>query len=478
MTAKADASSARTPWTAINWSVVELQVNQLQMRIAKATREGKHRRAKSLQWLLTHSYCAKLLAIKRVTENQGRRTAGVDGILWQTPTQKLQAIITLQRRGYKPLPLRRIYIPKKNGKLRPLGIPTMRDRAMQALYLLALEPISESIADKNAYGFRPRRSCADAIEQCFSALAKKTSAQWILEGDIKACFDKISHQWLLDNIPIDKSMLSKWLKAGYIEQSQLYATDGGTPQGGIISPTLLTITLKGLEGLLKANTKPKDKVHLATYADDFIITGATKEILEQTVKPLVEEFIKERGLELSQEKTLITHINDGFDFLGFNVRKYKDKLLIKPARKNVKIFLDNIRGIIKRNATAKTETLIHLLNPKLKGWGNYYRHVVSKVTFSEVDSNVFKSIWRWVERRHPNKNVRWKRRKYFGTVKLNHWVFQAVVPYEDGHRLIRLFYTTSIPIKRHIKIRAEANPYNPDYQEYFRERDNGKRRFK
>lgn len=453
---------------------MEAQVKQLQRRIAKATREGKHRKVKSLQWLLTHSYCAKLLAVKRVTGNQGGKTAGIDKVIWRTTKQKIQASATLKRRGYKTLPLRRIYIPKKNGKLRPLGIPSMRDRAMQALYLLALEPISESIADKNAYGFRPKRSCADAIEQCFNVLAKKASATWIFECDIKACFDKINHQWLLDNVPTDKIMLNKWLKAGYIEQLQLYATDEGTPQGGIISPTLLTITLQGLEDMLITNTKPQDKVNLVTYADDFIITGATKEILEQTVKPLVEEFIKVRGLELSQEKTLITHINDGFDFLGFNLRKYKDKLLIKPAKKNVKLFLENIREIIKQNATAKTENLIYLLNPKLHGWGNYYRHVVSKATFKTVDNNVFQAIWKWIARRHPDKNEAWKLRKYFVTVKLDHWVFQTKEPYEGGYRLVSLRRVSAIPIKRHVKIRADANPYDPQYQEYFREREIGR----
>jgi RNA-directed DNA polymerase len=202
---------------------------------------------------------------------------------------------------------------------------------MQALHLLALEPVSETIADKNAYGFRPKRSCADAIEQCFITLAKKSSAQWILEGDIKACFDTVSHPWLRDHIPMDKTILNQWLSAGYIEKQKLYPIIGGVPQGGVSSPTLLTITLSGLETALKAVTKERDRVHLITYADDFVITGATREILEHTVKPLVINFIKERGLELSEEKTLITHIDNGFDFLGFNIRKYNGKLLIKPV---------------------------------------------------------------------------------------------------------------------------------------------------
>ena len=476
MTARADASLMRATWSAINWVTVEAQVKQLQLRIAKATREKKHRKVKSLQWLLTHSYYAKLLAVKRVTTNRGCKTPGVDGIIWRTPGQKMRAVETMKRRGYQPQPLRRIYIPKKNGKLRPLGIPTMLCRAQQALYLLALEPVSESIADNQAYGFRPKRACSDAIEQCFKILAPKNRATWVLEGDIKSCFDKISHQWLLDNIPMDKVMLNKWLKAGYIDNGQLLPTHEGTPQGGLCSPTLLTITLAGLEKAIKTATTSQDKVNLVTYADDFIITGATREVLEQTVKPVVENFIKERGLELSMEKTLITHINDGFDFLGFNVRKYNGKLLIKPAKKNVSAFLENIRTIIKQNATAKTEYLIHLLNPKLRGWANYYRHAVSSKTFAKVDHNIFQAICTWAKRRHSNKSSTWVKEKYFCRVEHDNNVFNAgMKKVSGGYKLVRLFKTSLINIIRHVKIMAKANPYDPIYNSYFEKRELRKR---
>jgi RNA-directed DNA polymerase len=331
------SSTHEVHWHSINWAQCHQTVRRLQTRIVKATQEGRHGKAKALQWLLTHSFSGKALAVKRVTENQGRNTSGVDRETWPTPKAKSQAILSLKRRGYKPLPLRRVYIPKSNGKMRPLGIPTMKDRAMQALYLLALEPVAETKADKNSYGFRPQRSTADAIGQCFCALGRKTSTQWILEGDIKGCFDNINHDWLLESIPTDKVILKKWLKAGYIDKRTLFATDAGTPQGGVISPTVMNMTLDGFEGMLRKRY-PKNKpvkINFIRYADDFIITGSSKELLENEVKPLVEQFLSARGLELSQEKTRITHIDEGFDFLGQNIRKYNGKLLIKPSKKNL-----------------------------------------------------------------------------------------------------------------------------------------------
>ena len=251
MTAKAGAALDHIPtWETLKWQTIEGEVRRLQARIVKAVQEGRWNKAKALQRLLTRSASGKLLAVRRVTENDGKRTPGVDEELWDTSQKKLTAAMSLTVRGYFPQPLRRVYIPKANGKLRPLGIPTMRDRAMQALYLLALDPIAETTADHASYGFRQARSCADAIERCFACLCHGNPV-WILEGDIKGCFDNISHQWLLDRVPLGKSILRRWLKSGYLEKQIFYDTISGTPQGGIISPVLANFALDGLEQRLR-----------------------------------------------------------------------------------------------------------------------------------------------------------------------------------------------------------------------------------
>jgi RNA-directed DNA polymerase len=462
-------------WGSINWSKVLGQVRRLQARIVKATQAGHHNKVKALQWLLTHSFSGKALAVKRVTGNKGKNTPGVDKIIWKTSEAKTKAIASLKRRGYSALPLRRVLIPKKNGKTRPLGIPVMKCRAMQALHLLALEPVAETTADPNSYGFRPERSTADAGGQCFIALARMSSAQWVLEGDITGCFDNIGHDWTLANIPTDKVILRKWLKAGYVYENELFPTEAGTPQGGIISPVLANMALDGLEAMLAEkfpNAKQKGlKMNMVRYADDFIITGNSKEWLEQEVKPVVVEFLAIRGLVLSPEKTKITHIGDGFDFLGWNIRKYSDKLLMKPSKANIKAHLDKIREVIKGNKTSKQENLIRLLNPILRGWANYHKHVVAKKTFSRVDAQVWLMLWRWAVRRHPDKNVGWVKGKYFKSKGLRNWVFAVTEKSEDGTQWeLVLLNESDTPIQRHVKIRAKANPHDPQWEPYFESR--------
>ena len=438
--------------------------------IAKAIRAGQHGKAKALSWLLTHSRSAKLLAVKRVTENKGAKTPGVDNVIWRTDRQKYAATQNLKRRGYRPQPLRRHYIPKKNGKLRPLSIPTLQDRAMQALHALALKPIAETVADRNSYGFREGRSCADAIGQCFIVLAKSYAPVWVLEGDIKSCFDRISHEWLLKNIPMDKRMLRQWLKAGYWEKGQLFPTNEGTPQGGIISPLLANLTLDGMEQAIRSRIKIRhDQVNFIRYADDFIVTARTKEILEQKVKPAVVAFLAQRGLELSEQKTTITHIETGFNFLGQNVRKYKNKLLIKPAKDGVKALVQKTRECIKGTHGQTAATLISKLNPIVRGWANYHRHVCSGKTFWTLDRIIHHQLLRWARRTHPNKSYGWLKRKYFsagGALGFSTRIHQGT----GESKVLRLYQFAKTVIERHIKVRGEANPYDPDYTEYFERR--------
>jgi RNA-directed DNA polymerase len=483
-TAKAVGAVSReaVKWHAIDWQAINRNVRRLQARIVQATKAGKWGRVRALQRLLTCSHSGKVTAVRRVTENRGKRTPGVDKVVWITPEKKMKAAHELRRRGYRPQPLRRVYIPKSDGKtMRPLGIPTMKDRAMQALHLLALDPVVETKADKNSYGFRQQRSCADAMVQCFTAL-KSANTQWILEGDIKSCFDRISHNWLLAHVPMDRVILQKWLKSGYMDKHVLYETTDGTPQGGIISPALANCALDGLERLLREKfpkrliRHSREKfpcVNLIRYADDFVITGKSKELLEEDVKPLVEQFLRERGLELSPTKTVITHVEKGFDFLGQNVRRYPNgKLLITPSKKNVKTFLDRIRTIIKAARAMSAAKLIDRLNPIIRGWANYHRHEVSKRTFRCVDHYIFSSLWQWARRRHPQKSLHWVKQKYFTRREHRDWSFFGDTCDDAGQPIkVWLYRAYSTPIKRHVKVKSEANPYDPVDETYFEKRE-------
>ena len=478
-------SNEAAEWFAIDWPSVYRNVRRLQVRIVKAMKENRWNKVKALQRLLTHSYSGKALAVRRVTENNGKRTPGVDRIIWKTPEDKIKAVRDLRRREYHPQPLRRVYIPKKSDRTakRPLGIPTMIDRSQQALHLLALDPVVETAADKNSYGFRQHRSCADAIAQCFITLSHAPNTQWILEGDIKACFDQISHEWLLANVPMDRTILQKWLKSGYMDKHVLHETTEGTPQGGIISPALANYALDGLERLLRKKfpegTRLKSlggksaSVNFIRYADDFVITSKSKEILEGRVRPAVEQFLQQRGLELSPKKTVITHVEKGFDFLGQNVRRYPNgKLLIKPSKKNLKTFLDGIRQTIRNARGMSAADLIDLLNPKIRGWAHYHRHVVSSRIFSSVDRSIFYNLWQWARGRHQKKTSHWLKKKYFEKRGTRDWCFFGETCDDQGQlHKAWLYHARSTPIRRHVKVKGEANPYDPAFETYFEERE-------
>jgi RNA-directed DNA polymerase len=475
----AGAAPERTPdWHSIDWRKVWRTVRRLQARIVKAVAEGRWNKVKALVYLLTRSFSGRALAILRVISNSGAKTPGVDGVLWNTPEAKSAAFGTLRRHGYQPQPLRRVYIPKSNGQRRGLGIPTMTDRAMQALYLLALDPIAETQADSHSYGFRLERRCADALEQVHTLLSHQHGPQWILEGDIKACFDKISHEWLLTHVPMDRQVLGQWLKAGFLEKHVWFATTEGTPQGGIVSPALANWTLDGLQRLLDdhfAQTpKPRriNKVHLVRYADDFLITGTSKELLRDQVQPLVAHFLKERGLELSHEKTQITHVEDGFDFLGQNVRRYDNgKVLTKPSSPSVKTFLAKIQETIDRSGSLTAGEMIRRLNQQIKGWTMYHRYAASKRTFSYVDYRIFQMVWRWCRRRHPSKGRKWIKENYFRQEGNRHWVFTGLLRGPNGQgRPIQLMSAASVKIIRYVKIRSAVNPYDPEWELYLEAR--------
>ena len=414
-----------------------------------------------------------MLAVRKVTTNKGKNTAGIDKIVWQSPSDKMRAALSLSDKNYKAKPLRRVYIEKKGKKSkRPLSIPAMYDRAMQALYAMALQPVAETTADPNSYGFRKYRSCQDACEHIFIALSRKYSPQWVLEGDIKGCFDNISHEWLIENIPMDKSVLKQFLKCGYVYDGELYPSEDGTPQGGVISPILANMALDGIQNMLAENfdtsrkgnissrEHKKHKVNFIRYADDFIVTAINEETATQA-KRCIKEYLAQRGLQLSEEKTFITNINEGFDFLGWNFRKFKEKLIIKPSDKSIKSLTDSLHEtIIQKGRTLPQKIMIHQLNQKLTGWGNYHKSVCSKVTFQKVDRTVFILLWKWACHRHPRKGRRWIKEKYWHAKGSRNWVFAT-----DEAELRALSY---IPIVRHPKLKLSENPYIN--QQYFIER--------
>ena len=459
-----DTATLERQWKSIDWKKAEVEVNRLQARIAKATQEKKWSTVKRLQYLLTHSYYAKVLAVRKVTTNKGKNTPGVDKELWNTPAAKMRGVLSLTDKGYKAKPLRRVYIEKKGKKAkRPLGIPCIYDRAMQALYALALDPVSETTADTKSFGFRKGRCAQDACEYIFTALSRKYSPQWVLEGDIRGCFDHISHEWLTEYIPMDTSVLKQFLKAGFVFQEELFPTDEGTPQGGVISPILANMALDGMQkaladrfhtnrlGKVDLRFKNAHQVNLVRYADDFIVTAATKEIAEEA-REIVRTFLAARGLELSEETTVITHIEDGFDMLGWTFRKFKGKLIVKPSKKSVKTLNDNLHNtVLERGKAWRQEDLIRVLNRQMRGWANYHQSVCAKDAFSRADHILYEMLWRWAKRRHPQKNRKWIAAHYWHSKELRNWVFAT-----KNAELMRL---GEVPIVRHTKIRMSANPY-------------------
>jgi len=397
-----------------------------------------------------------------VTTNKGKKTPGIDGIVWLTSSEKMKAIYQLNTKAYNASPLKRVYIEKYGKKeKRPLSIPTIKDRAMQALFLLALEPIAETKADVISFGFRKCRSAHDAQRHIHNLLAKKASPQWIIEGDIKACFDKISHDWILENIPMEKDILNKFLKAGYVFEGKLFPTTEGSAQGGIISPTIANMVLDGMEDAIarsfwpgkKSRSEVKDThrngVNVVRYADDFIVTAYSETTAKEIIK-VIEQFLSIRGLTLSPTKTKITTINQGFDFLGWNFRKYSGKLIVKPSLKSTQKLVATISQEIKNRKSSTQSQLINRLNQILRGWTNYHQSVCAKETFGKIDYVMWEMLYHWAKRRHRNKSKQWIIQKYWGEIGTRRWVFK-----EENTILIK---ASDTPIVRHIPLKLDQNP--------------------
>lgn len=454
-------------WDLIPWRPIENAIRKLRRRIFRATREQKWNVVRSLMKLMLRSYFNLLVAVRRVTQvNKGKKTAGVDKHVALTPKARWALVRSMgEHTLWKAKPTRRVYIPKagKPGQKRPLGIPTTRNRVAQAIVKNALEPCWEAQFEPNSYGFRPGRSIHDAIEHCWNLLQKGRRRPWILDADLRSAFDKISHEHILKAIGQmpGRELVKAWLKAGYVEAEFFHETESGTPQGGVISPCLLNIALNGLQDALGP------VYGYVRYADDFIVCASSREQLE-AAKLTIEEWLKPRGLELNSEKTRIVHIDDGFNFLGFSIRRYKGKCLVKPQKEKVLGFLKRLRSWLNKHKQATAENVIRHLIPILRGWSENYSHVVSKQTFSYVSNELWKMLWKWCLRRHPKKGKPWIAKKYFGA--FDSWIFQAKV----RDTTLYLYDVALVPIERHTKVRAAASPDDPALQGYWRERQEGR----
>jgi RNA-directed DNA polymerase len=475
-----------TDWNAIDWRKVQRSVSNLRRRIFRASKEGDHRKVRSLQKLVLRSYANALWSVRRVTQiNAGRNTPGVDMLVVKTSKARNELVDHI--RSYQPWkakPARRVYIPKGGGKKRPLGIPTVTDRVMQAIVKNALEPYWEARFEPASYGFRPGRGCHDAIAKIFSIARPNKRKKWVLDADIEGAFDSISHNKLLEAIgPFPaRELVRRWLKAGYVQMGTLHQSEAGAPQGGVISPLLMNIALHGMENALGVRYDRRGQIKgsraLVRYADDWVMFCESEEDAQAALRE-AKDWLLERGLRLSAEKTRIVHLCEGFDFLGFNIRHYPApqtarsgyKLLIKPSKESVREFKERMRNEWMALKGHNVMEILKRLNPIVRGWANYFRIGVSKHTFETLDYWMFDRCARHVRSNHSRKGWRWCRKKYWGVLnpkRADRWVFGDK---STGAYLLKLSWT---PIKRHVLVKGAASPDDPTLRGYWIERERRK----
>lgn len=481
--------TAGTNWSAVAWQKVNKNVTNLRQRIYRAAKQGDLKKVRSLQRLMLRSYSNRLQAVRRVTQiNAGKKTPGVDKLIIKTPEARGKFADALkQYEVWKAQPVRRVYIPKANGKKRPLGIPVMTDRAIQAMVKNALEPYWETKFEGSSYGFRPGRGCHDAIEAIYNSARgdARSRKKYVLDADIKGAFDNISHAYLLKtigNFPA-RELVKQWLKAGYVELGELHLVNSGTPQGGVISPLLANVALHGMEEALNIKWRYRrdrdvfelqSRRALVRYADDFVVFTETEEDAEEC-RRILTGWLAERGLQFSEEKTQTVSLKDGFNFLGFNVRRYevKDrrsslKLLIKPSKESVQQYRDNLKAEWKKLLGHDVGRVIKVLNSKIRGWGNYFRIGVSAEVFESLDHWMLIRCLRWARRTHPTKSLKWIRRKYF-KVGFEHGnkSWRLLRDKEHGGELLEI---SSIKIQRHVMVKGTHSPDNPALSGYWKTR--------